>query len=90
MSASQLNVSITDGNFNFALKRAFTTYLGFLQYTQSNRESSLPRHGKGVETSIDISTEQDLQSQIAATQVCFKYSNRIAEDVREWMLSDIV
>ncbi|RDW66552.1 hypothetical protein BP6252_10187 [Coleophoma cylindrospora] len=85
-----MDANITDTALSSTLKNALILYSNFLQYIQQKRESSLPRHGKEVETTIDVSTEQGLQSQVEASKICLQLQARIVDSVRKWMVSDVI
>ncbi|RDW71672.1 hypothetical protein BP5796_07706 [Coleophoma crateriformis] len=85
-----MDANITDNALSSTLQNALILYSNFLQYMQQKRESSLPRHGKEVETTIDVSTEQGLQSQVEASKICLQLQARIVDSVRKWMVSDVI
>lgn len=77
-------MEIADPLFPTAVREAFTCYLGFLTHIKTVREATLPRQGKGVETTDDLSLQQDLQARVAITELCLQYTDRIASDVQVW------
>jgi hypothetical protein len=83
-------MDITDEHLNLALQEALTRYLTILDRSQKERESNLPCQGKGVETTLDVSTEEFFQIRIAAIEYCLQYTDRIANDVRKWMVEKIL
>jgi hypothetical protein len=78
-------MDVTESQLTIALQEAFTCYLAFLSHTQKLRESSLPRQGKGIETTADVSTQQFYQSRIAGIETCLHYTGKIARRVRNWV-----
>ncbi|CZR59200.1 uncharacterized protein PAC_09092 [Phialocephala subalpina] len=77
-------MEITESNLSTSLQEAFTCYLAFLNHSQKLRESKLPRQGKGVETTADVSTQQHYQIRVAASETCLQYTGRIARRVYRW------
>lgn len=67
-----------------AVREAFTCYLAFLSHTQATREARLPRQGKGVETTVDISSQEHFQTRVAIAELCLQYTERIASSVQIW------
>jgi hypothetical protein len=78
-------MDVTEPQLTIALQEAFTCYLAFLSHTQKLRESSLPRQGKGIETTADVSTQQYYQSRVAGIETCLRYTGKIARRVRNWV-----
>jgi hypothetical protein len=78
-------MDVTESQLTFALQEAFTCYIAFLSHTQKLRESTLPRQGKGVETTADVSTQQYYQSRVAGIEACLRYTGKIARRVRNWV-----
>jgi hypothetical protein len=78
-------MDVTEPQLTIALQEAFTCYLAFLSHAQNLRESSLPRQGKGVETTADVSTQQYYQSRVAGIEACLRYTGKIARRVRNWV-----
>ena len=78
-------MDVTEAQLTIALQEAFRCYLAFLSYDQKLRESRLPRQGKGVETTADISTQQYYQSRVAGIEACLHYTGKIARRVRNWV-----
>jgi hypothetical protein len=77
-------MDIADPLFPTAVREAFTCYLAFLSHTQATREARLPRQGKGVETTDDISSQEHFQTRVAVTELCLQYTERIASSVQIW------
>ncbi|KUJ19930.1 uncharacterized protein LY89DRAFT_466426 [Mollisia scopiformis] len=77
-------MDFTESELSISLQEALTYYLAFLSHTQKLRESKLPRQGKGVETTDDISSQRDHQVRVAASETCLQYTGRIARRVRRW------
>jgi len=77
-------MDISDPLFPTAVREAFTCYLAFLSHTQTTREAKLPRQGKGAATSEDISTQEHFQTRVAVTELCLRYTDRIASSVQIW------
>ncbi|KAE8451919.1 hypothetical protein EG329_002760 [Mollisiaceae sp. DMI_Dod_QoI] len=77
-------MDITESEFSISLQEAFTCYLAFLSHAQRLREIRLPRQGKGVETTADISTQRHHQVRVVASETCLRYTGRIAKSVRRW------
>jgi hypothetical protein len=77
-------MDIADPLFPIAVREAFTCYLAFLSHTQVTREAKLPRRGKDVETTDDISSQEHFQSRVAVTELCLQYTERIASSVQIW------
>jgi hypothetical protein len=75
---------ITESQLITALQEAFTCYLTYLSHSQRCRESKLPRQGKGIETTSDLSTQQNFLSRVAATETCLQYARKIARNVKRW------
>jgi hypothetical protein len=85
--STHLNVSsmdVTESQLTIALHEAFQCYLAFLSHSQKLRESKLPRQGKGVETTADLSTQQYYQSRIAGIEACLPYTGKLARRVERW------
>jgi hypothetical protein len=78
-------MDVTEAQLTIALQEAFRCYLAFLSYDQKLRESNLPRQGKGVETTADISTQQYYQSRITAIEASLHYIGKIARRVERWV-----
>jgi hypothetical protein len=78
-------MDITESQLTIALQEAFTCYLAFLSHNQKLREAKLPRQGKGVETTADLSTDQYYDSHVAGIEACLQYTGKIARRVRNWM-----
>ena len=83
-------MDITDEHLTVALQEALTRHLAFLHHSQNERESKLPHQGKGIETTIDVTTEEYFQTRIAATESFLQYTDRIARDVRRWMIEKLL
>lgn len=77
-------MELTEEQLTTVLQEAFTCYLAFLAHCQRVRESSLPHSGKGVETSSDVSSQQDFQNRVAGTETCLQYTDKIARRVLRW------
>jgi len=77
-------MEITESQLNTVLQEAFTLFLAFLSHTQRLREAKLPRQGKGVETTADVSTQQYHQTRVAAIETCLQYTEKIARRVGRW------
>jgi hypothetical protein len=75
---------ITELQLITALQEAFTCYLAYLSHTQKSRESKLPRQGKDIETTSNLSTQHNFLSRIAATETCLQYTRKIARNVKRW------
>jgi hypothetical protein len=75
---------ITEFQLITALQEAFTCYLAYLSHTQKSRESKLPRQGKDIETTSDLSTQHNFLSRVAATETCLQYTRKIARNVKRW------
>jgi len=71
------------------LDEAFTCYISFLRASQLDYENSLPRQGKGVETTTDLTVEKSFNERIAAAEACLELKERIAKQVQTWMLRDM-
>jgi hypothetical protein len=78
-------MDVTEAQLAIALQEAFRCYLAFLSYDQKLRDSKLPRQGKGVETTADISTQQYYQSRITAIEASLQYIGKIARRVERWV-----
>lgn len=78
-------MDVTESQLTTALQEAFACYLAFLSYNQKLRESKLPRQGKGVETTADLSTSQYYDSRVAGIEACLQYTGKIARRVRNWV-----
>jgi hypothetical protein len=78
-------MDVTEAQLTTALQEAFRCYLAFLSYDQKLRESRLPRQGKGVETTADISTQQYYQSRITAIEASIQHIGKIARRVERWV-----
>ncbi|PMD28220.1 hypothetical protein NA56DRAFT_5119 [Hyaloscypha hepaticicola] len=78
-------MDVNEAQLTIALREAFRCYLAFLSHDQKRRESSLPRQGKGVETTADISTQQYYQSRITAIEASLQYIGKIARRVERWV-----
>jgi hypothetical protein len=66
------------------LHEAFTQYVAFLTASRQRHEESLPRLGKGVETTVDLTWEQSFRERLGAAELCLQQSERIARDVGKW------
>lgn len=77
-------MEITEVQLSTVLQEALTCFLAFLSHTQKLREAGLPRQGKGVETTADVSTYDIYKSKVAGTETCLQYSGKIARNVRRW------
>lgn len=77
-------MEISESQYTTALQEAFSCYLACLSYAQQLRQSTLPRQGKDVETTVDLSVEQDFQLRISVTQTSLNYAGKIAKEVRRW------
>jgi hypothetical protein len=75
---------ITEFQLITALQEAFTCYLAYLSHTQKSRESKLPRQGKDIETTSDLSTQHNFLSRVAATDTCLQFTRKIARNVKRW------
>jgi hypothetical protein len=71
------------------LQDAFTRYITLLQQCKATHEESLPRQGKGIETTSDLKIEQQFEARIATAEVCLGYVAHIAREVQGWMVRDI-
>lgn len=78
-------MDVTESELTTALQEAFTCYLAFLSQTQKLRESKLPRSGKAVESTADVSTQKYFQSRVAGIEACLQYTGKIARRVRNWV-----
>jgi hypothetical protein len=78
-------MDVTESQLTKALLEAFQCYLAFLTHTQKIRESKLPRQGKGVETTADLSFQQYYQSRIAGIEACLPYAGKLARRVERWV-----
>lgn len=78
------SMDVTELQLTIALQEAFACYLAFLSHTQKLRESTLPRSGKGAETTDDVSTQQFYQSRVAGIESCLRFTGKIARRVRHW------
>lgn len=77
-------MEVTESQLSIVLQEAFTCFLAFLAHTQKLHESRLPRQGKGIETTSDVSDRNLYESRTAATEMCLKYTTKIARSVRRW------
>jgi hypothetical protein len=66
------------------LHEAFTQYVAFLTSSRQRHEESLPRLGKGIETTVDLTWEQSFRGRLGAAELCLQQSDRIARDVGKW------
>jgi len=66
------------------LNEAFTRYVAFLTASRQLHEESLPRLGKGIETTVDLTWEQSFRERLGAAELCLQQSERIARDVGKW------
>ncbi|KAE9374597.1 hypothetical protein N431DRAFT_438036 [Stipitochalara longipes BDJ] len=78
-------MDVTESQLTIALHEAFQCYLAFLTHAQKLRESKLPRQGKGIETTADLSTQQYYQFRIAGIEACLPYTGKIARRVEKWV-----
>jgi hypothetical protein len=78
-------MDVTESQLTIALQEAFTCYLAFLSHNQKLRESKLPRQGKGVETTADLSTDQYYKSRVAGIEACLHFTGKIARRVEKWV-----
>ena len=77
-------MEFTNAEVNVALQEAFTHYLAFLSHAERLQRSGLPRRGKGLETSYDVSTERTFQSRIWAIETSLRYTKNISRRVVRW------
>ncbi|KAH7321630.1 hypothetical protein BKA65DRAFT_85443 [Rhexocercosporidium sp. MPI-PUGE-AT-0058] len=77
-------MDITDSQLSTVLQEALTCFLAFLSHTQKLREAKLPRQGKGIETTADVSSQRYYESRVAAIETCLQYTSKIARRVRRW------
>ncbi|PVH85607.1 hypothetical protein DL98DRAFT_408950 [Cadophora sp. DSE1049] len=77
-------MEITESQLSTVLQEALTCFLAFLSHTQKLRESKLPRQGKGIETTADVSSQKYYESRVAATESCLQYTSKIARSVKRW------
>lgn len=80
-------MDFTESELSISIQEAHTFYLAFLSHSQKLRESKLPRQGKGVETTDDISTQREHQIRVAASETCLQYTGRIARRIKRWQNS---
>ena len=78
-------MDVTESQLTIALHEAFQCYLSFLTHAQKLRESKLPRQGKGIETTADLSTQQYYQFRIAGIEACLPYTGKLARRVERWV-----
>jgi hypothetical protein len=66
------------------LREAFILHIRHLQEDYERQMSQLPRAGKAVETTADISREQSYTSRVAFFESCIQNTTLIASKVPEW------
>ncbi|KAK0116144.1 hypothetical protein ONS95_013175 [Cadophora gregata] len=77
-------MEMTESQLSIVLQEALTCFLAFLSHSQRLREAKLPRQGKDIETTADITSQKYFESRVAATETCLQYTSRIAKSVRRW------
>jgi hypothetical protein len=85
LESLDLFMEITESQLSIVLQEALTCFLAFLSHTQKLRESKLPRQGKGIETTADVSSQNYYESRVAATETCLQFTGKIAKSVRRWI-----
>jgi hypothetical protein len=73
-----------------ALHEAFTQYVTFLTSSRKQHEETLPRLGKVVETTVDLTWEQYFHERLGAAEICLQHSERIAQNVRKWSSEPVI
>jgi hypothetical protein len=74
-------MDLTAEEQNLELENAFKRQIHWLEQEQEHRASNLPRAGKGVETTADLSHELSFRNRIAFLELCLQRVTQMASEV---------